>query len=308
MISESYLYIARKLIHMRFVQLFINERYKNKEFKIPIHLALGHESIALAVSEAMIENDRLILSHRNIHYNIARGATLQNLLDEYYLNSEGLAEGKQGSMNLTNPKQGILYTSSILGNNLGVGAGVALAIKMKKNDGVTFIVTGDGAMEEGSFYETLLFFAAQSLPGIIIIENNEWSLGSKIEERRSPIDVKSLAESTGAGYVCLEGNNVINYSLEMQSIRNQALQEKRLIVVEVMLTTLGDWRLKTDEFPEGKFINYHAGPAQTVDLKDWPVIHNDESDPLTVCSSFMPLETLKSIANETKKYLIEEVE
>lgn len=308
MISENNLDFARKLIHMRLAQMYINEKYKNKEFEIPIHLALGHEAIALAVSVAMTEIDRLILSHRNIHYNIARGATLSALLKEYLLKPDGLAEGKKGSMNLSNPKKGILYTSSILGNNLGVGAGVALSFKTKKENGVTIIVTGDGAMEEGSFYETLLLFAAQSLSGIIIIENNEWSLGSMISERRSPIDVKSLAESTGAGYACLSGNNVVEYAKQMIELRDRAQSEKKAIVVEVILKTLGDWRLKTDDFPDGKFINYHAGPAPTVELTDWPIIQDDDSDPLTVLSSIVSLEILKTMALEVKESLLEEVQ
>lgn len=307
MASEKDLKIAHRLLHMRFVQMFINERYKNKEFEIPIHLAMGHEAHAIAVDEAMEENDRLVLSHRNIHYNIARGASPRSLLDEYLLKKEGLAGGKQGSMNLTNPDRGILYTSSILGNNLGVGLGVALGIKLKKNDGVTTIVTGDGAMEEGSFYETLLMFSAQSLPGIIIIENNEWSLGSTIEERRAPIDVKSLAQGTGAGYVQLQGNNIFDYVQQMSDIRSQAVAEKRAIVVEVILHTLGDWRLEMDGFPDGKYINYHAGPAPTVELQVWPVIQDNENDPLSVLANIVPIETLQVMALEIKDSLAEDL-
>ena len=305
--SVDHIEIARKLIHMRLVQIFINERYKNKEFKIPIHLALGHEALAIAVDKAMEDGDRLILSHRNIHYNIARGATFRSLLDEYFLKPEGLSEGKQGSMNLSNPDRGILYTSSILGNNLGVGVGVALAIKAKKKDDVTIIVTGDGGMEEGSMYETMLMFSGQSLPGLIIIENNEWSLGSTIEERRAQIDVKSLAEGTGSAYAKLSGNNVVEYAQKVRELRAQAHTEKRAIVVEVILNTLGDWRLKTDDFPNGKFINYHAGPAPTIELNDWPVIQENDSDPVTVLSSIVPHETLKKMALEIKECLLEEL-
>lgn len=296
---------ARKIIAMRLMQMLINEKYKNKEFEIPIHLALGHEAIALAVSEAMSADDRLVCSHRNIHYNIARGATLAQLLAEYLLKPEGLAGGRQGSMNLTNPERGIPYTSSILGNNFGVGLGVALAMKQKANGAVTFIVTGDGAMEEGSFYETLLMFAAQQLSGLIIIENNGWSLGSCIEERRAAIDVKSLAQGTGASYARLSGNNAMEYAATLRELRNNARDAKQAIVVEVMLNTLGDWRLKTDEYPDGKFINYHAGPAPTVAVSDWPLIQDDDYDPLAVLCRSLPEDRLKQMAIEIKAALLE---
>lgn len=301
--SEKIEVLARKLISMRLIQMLVNERYKNKEFEIPIHLALGHEAIALAVSEVMGADDRLVCSHRNIHYNIARGATLDQLLAEYFLKPEGLAGGRQGSMNLTNPARGIPYTSSILGNNFGVGAGIALGVKMKRNGGVTFIVTGDGAMEEGSFYETLLFLAAQKLAGIIVIENNGWSLGSTIEERRAPIDVRSIAEGTGAVYAQLAGNDVVSYIDRLMTLRDESAAQGRAVVVEVMLNTLGDWRLKSEDFPDGKFINYHAGPAPTVALSDWPLIQENSFDPLFVLASTISVDWLKQAAIEAKAEL-----
>ena len=186
--------VLSTMIKMRLVQTAINEHYKNKEFNIPIHLALGHEAIATALALVTKRKDKFILSHRNIHYNIARGASYKNLLNEYLLNKDGLASGMKGSMNLSNSKENILYTSSILGNNLGVSVGVALSLKLKKKE-MTCVITGDGAIEEGSFYETLLFMSSHNLPALIIIENNGWSLGSRISERRTNIDVNSLAKN-----------------------------------------------------------------------------------------------------------------
>ena len=60
-------------------------------------------------------------------------------------------------MNLSNPEKNIIYSSSILGNNLAVGSGFALANKLKKQNSVVFIVTGDGAIEEGFFMKVYYF-------------------------------------------------------------------------------------------------------------------------------------------------------
>ena len=109
--------ILKKIIWLRLAQVFVNERYKNGDFVIPIHLAMGHESIAVAVEAAMKEEDAIFLTHRNIHYNLARMGTLKEELDEYYLRETGMAKGRLGSMNLSNPDKNILYSSSILGNN-----------------------------------------------------------------------------------------------------------------------------------------------------------------------------------------------
>ena len=68
---------------------------------------MGHEAIAVAVDSVMQKNDVLLLTHRNVHYNLARQGTLKEELDEYYLREEGLAQGHLVSMNLNNPKIGI---------------------------------------------------------------------------------------------------------------------------------------------------------------------------------------------------------
>ena len=167
--------IAKQVLRLRLSQMIINERYKKGDFKIPIHLAFGHEAIAVAVDSVMQKDDKLVLSHRNIHYNLARCHGLKAELEEYYLNKSGLAQGRLGSMNLSNPGKNIVYSSSILGNNFAVGSGLALGEKVNKSEGVVIIVTGDGAMEEGSFYESLLFQKSNNLSVLIIIENNQCS-------------------------------------------------------------------------------------------------------------------------------------
>lgn len=287
MVHKEQKKIIEAMVFVRLAQLFVNEKYKDGFFKIPIHLALGHEAIAVAVSEGMQKNDRLVLTHRNIHYQLARLGKLQALIDEYRLMSSGLSGGQQGSMNLTNPKLSVAYTSSILGNNFGVGLGIALATNIKYGDGVTLITTGDGAIEEGAFYETMLMISALNLPVVIIVENNEWSLGSKIEERRKPIDLKRLADSLGGDYSCLEGNDIVEYTDTLSEIRESCIRYQKLKIVEVFLNTLGDRVIANQDFPEGKFINYHAGPANSVVLSGGPKIKNDYSDPIfTVAQSF----------------------
>ena len=279
---ESIPFGAREILRLRLSQMLINERYKAGDFKIPIHLAMGHEALAVAAAGAMTNEDRFVLSHRNLHYNLALGAQVADVIGEFLLRPDGLVGGRVGSMNLINPDKGVIYTSSILGNDFGVAAGVALARKAKGEHGVTIVVTGDGAMEEGTFYETILFLQTQQLPSIVIIENNEWSLASRIEERRHSLDVANLANGVGARFQKLQGNDVDDYAAVFKSLRQGVLASPGVAVVEATLSTLGDWRLKTDEQPDGKFINYHAGPAPTVELNEWPLIGADDSDPVHV--------------------------
>ena len=300
--------ILSELIWLRLSQIYINELYKKGDFKIPIHLALGHELIAIAVDHGMSANDSLFLTHRNIHYNLARLKSVREDLDEYYLKDKGLGKGMLGSMNLSNTKKNIIYSSSILGNNLCVGAGYAYANKVIDNPGVVFIVTGDGAIEEGAFYETLLFLSSNKLPSIIVVENNEWSLGTKIDERRGKIDLKNMSHSLGAEYCLLKGNDPFEYSKKIQSIRKESLSKNMPIVLEVELTTLGHWILHNEENPKGKFINYHAGPAPEVSLgKEIPVLDNSSCDPIFVIQDYVSKQDLLQITKREMDKIIGEM-
>jgi len=251
----------------------------NQEFKIPVHLAFGHEAIAVGVSAAMESQDKILLSHRNIHYHLALGATEEQLIQEYKLTTSGLAEGKFGSMNLTAPQNRNIYTSNILGNNLAVALGVAQTSKLNSKASVTWVVTGDGAIEEGVFYETLLCASSWNLPIIIIVENNKWSLGTEIKQRRKEIDLSELCTSLDAKFIELTGNDVSQYHDTLASARKVA-ERGVPIVVEVHLETLGGYSI--EETSGKRYINYHAGKATITAENIELTISESDSDPVFV--------------------------
>lgn len=279
--------IAHDLLKIRIAQMMINEQYKEGKFKIPIHLAFGHETIAMAIDRTMKEEDKLILSHRNVAYNLARAKKLKDILNEYFLKKDGIAEGKLGSMNLMNLSKGIIYTSNILGNNISVAVGVALSQKIKSQKGFTIVLVGDGSIEEGSFHESLMMSKSLKLPIFIVVENNEWSMATRIHERRCDIDLEKFTSAYGIKYAKLCGNNSLHYIEELKNLREFSLNNNEPVCIEVDVTTLGDWRMKTEDYPDGKFINYHAGPAPSVELKTCPaVIDSSNKDPVYALKNF----------------------
>ncbi len=290
--------IAFDIIKIRISQMMINELYKEGKFEIPIHLAFGHETIAVAIDRIMEEQDKILLSHRNIAFNLVRSKNFKKILNEYYLKKEGIAEGKLGSMNLMNPSKGIIYTSSILGNNFSVAMGVALSQKIQNTKGITIVLGGDGSMEEGSFHESLLMAKSLKLPCFIIIENNEWSMATSIDQRRCNIDLEKFTSAYEIKYCKLSGNDPIKYINELKKMREYAVDNNEPVCIEFNVTTLGDWVMKHDDFPDGKFINYHAGPAPTIELKTCPaIIKNSEQDPVYA---------LKGLLNESEIIAISE--
>ena len=301
-------YLAEKILRIRIAQMLVNENYKDGQFKIPIHLAFGHETFAVAINEIMDGEDKLILTHRNIAYNLARLGKLKPIMDEYFLKDTGLDSAKSGSMNLINPSKGIIYTSSILGNNFSVAVGIAMSLDIKQKDGITIVLGGDGSLEEGSFHESILMFKSLNLSGLLIIENNEWSMATKISERRIPIDLETFAKSYDVKFVRLSGNNPFNYIQELKNLKDYSKQNNELICIELMVNTLGHWIMTNDQNPDGKFINYHAGPAPTVDVKACPaLIKENNSDPIFVLIDLLGLDKLNKISDKIRNELEEEM-
>jgi TPP-dependent pyruvate/acetoin dehydrogenase alpha subunit len=294
---EEKITIAKSLLELRLKMMVINQEYKEKKFKIPIHLAFGHEAIAVAVNLNMHADDQLVCSHRNLHYNLAREKSFRRIMDEFFLRKEGVAGGRLGSMNLSNPYRNLVYSSSILGNNIPVATGLALANSVKGIDSITTVISGDGAMEEGSLYEGLLFMRYQNLKVIVIIEDNGWSLATRTNERRTEINTRLLAESLGVGYTCLAGNDSFEYTAKLADVTDHIRNNAGPVVVEVKLDTLGNWILKNDQNPDGKYINYHAGPAPNISVSNYPIISRSESDPVYILEKILGREDLKKISS-----------
>ena len=196
---------AFDVLCIRYWHHLLNEMLKKKQFQIPIHLGFGHEAAAVAMDRTMEPDDKLCLSHRNGTYNLARAKSLDAILGHYKLSSPSTTGAFMGSMNLATEEPGTVYTSSILGNNLAVAAGIAMHRSLTRKPGVVFVVTGDGAIEEGIFWETLIFSRSHKLPLVVVVENNDFSMSSTISQRRSDIDLAHVCAGVGFQYIKAAG-------------------------------------------------------------------------------------------------------
>lgn len=210
-------------------------------------------------------------------------------------------------MNLINQKKGLIYSSSILGNNFAVASGVAMAEKISGSNGLTIVLGGDGSLEEGSFHETMLLIKSLQLPTMIIIENNEWSMATRIHERRHPVNLEKFCEAFDVKYVKLSGNNPFEYIEKLKKLRQNSISNMEPVCIEVMLTTLGDWIMDSPEHLDGKFINYHAGPAPKIDLQEGIIIKKGTEDPLNVLTELFSKSKIDEIIMNEKMKMEEEL-
>jgi TPP-dependent pyruvate/acetoin dehydrogenase alpha subunit len=164
-----------------------------KQVFCPVHLSLGHESVAADLHEAMHPGDWLFSTHRNHHHYLAKGGSEEKLWDEIMGLKSGINAGFAGSQAVVDPSINF-HSSAILGGLIGVAAGTALALKLNMSDDISICGLGDAGTEQGVFWESLNFAALHSLPVAYICENNGKSVDALIDERQAmPISSRVAA-------------------------------------------------------------------------------------------------------------------
>lgn len=179
--------LYKKMSLIRRFELRLAEIYHTDAVKSPVHLSVGQEAIAVGICDSLEKSDIVSNTYRCHATYIAKGGDLNEMMAELYGKSTGCAGGKAGSMHLVDIKNGIMGASAVVGTTIPVATGYALAMQMEaENTGrqrVTVSVFGDGATEEGCFYESINFAALRKLPIIYICENNRLAIHTPIEKR-----------------------------------------------------------------------------------------------------------------------------
>jgi pyruvate dehydrogenase E1 component alpha subunit len=137
-----------------------------------IHLSIGSEGVAAAVCGALRDDDAVYSGHRAHGHALAKGAPMDRVMAELMGRSDGLCRGLGGSMHLVDTEHGLMGATGVVGGNLPLAAGDALASKLAGSDHLTVVFFGDGAVQAGHFNETVNLAALWELPLIFVCENN----------------------------------------------------------------------------------------------------------------------------------------
>jgi TPP-dependent pyruvate/acetoin dehydrogenase alpha subunit len=149
-------------------------RFLFLEGKMPgtVHQYIGQEACAVGVCSALEEGDVIASTHRPHGHALARGITMEEAAGELYGKITGCCKGKGGSMHMGDLARGMLPAIAIVGGNLPIVAGMALAFKLRGEKRVAVSFFGDGAANEGAFHEALNAAAIYRLPALFVCENN----------------------------------------------------------------------------------------------------------------------------------------
>jgi pyruvate dehydrogenase E1 component alpha subunit len=137
-----------------------------------VHVYIGQEAAGAGIGAALNQEDYLFTTHRNHAHVLAKGGEPRRILAEIIGRSDGYAGGRAGTFHVAAPEIGVMHTSAIVGGLLPLAAGAAYGTKLKGEKRATVACFGDGAMEEGVFYETMNIAQLWKLPVVFYMENN----------------------------------------------------------------------------------------------------------------------------------------
>lgn len=176
--------LYKKLYLIRRAEEAIIDNYNDDEMKTPMHMSMGGEAISAGVCQALKKQDQVFGTYRSHALYLAKALETDKFFAEMYGKATGGAKGKAGSMHLSLPETGFIGASAIVASNIPVAVGAAFANKFKKINKITAVFFGDGALDEGNFWESLNIACLMKLPLLFICEDNEFAMHTSVSQRQ----------------------------------------------------------------------------------------------------------------------------
>lgn len=223
-----------KTLRIRMVEEKIAEIYPSDKIQSPCHLSIGQEAVAVGTCHSLTKEDLIFANYRGHAYMLAKGGDLKEMVAELYGKSTGCGRGKAGSMHLFSEKVGMMVSSAVVASTIPHAVGAAFAMKKQNRKNVAIAIFGDGATEEGIFYESLNFAALKKLPVIFLCENNGLAIHSRLSARQS-YQISDLPKGFGmSSVVCEGGYDPLKVHECLSKVVSEIKKDPKPYFVEVM--------------------------------------------------------------------------
>jgi TPP-dependent pyruvate/acetoin dehydrogenase alpha subunit len=209
--SEA-LRLLRTMWRIRHFEERVGELKRADEVHGLIHLSVGQEGVAAGVCTRLRDDDPVYTGHRAHGHAIAKGAPLERVMAELMGRDGGLCRGLGGSMHLVDVEHGLMGATGVVGGNVPMALGSALAARLAGEDQVAVVFFGDGAVQAGHFNESVNLATLWELPVVLVCENNGFaeftprSAHTKIERVSDVVAPYGLTRET------VDGNDAVAVS------------------------------------------------------------------------------------------------
>lgn len=255
---------------------------------------IGQEAIAVGVASAMQPDEYILPMHRNLGVFTTRGIPLQRLFAQWQGKANGFTKGRDRSFHFGTQAYKIVGMISHLGPQLGVADGIALAHRLKKENKVTAVFSGEGGTSEGDFHEALNIASVWNLPVLFCIENNGYGLSTPTNEQYNCKKLRDKGIGYGMESHTIDGNNILEVYNMVDSLCKRIRKNPQPILLE-----FETFRMRGHEEASGtKYV-----PQALMD-------HWAAKDPLENYTEYLRNQNILSEEEEVtiKKVIIHEIE
>jgi len=173
------------------------------------HGSQGQEAIAIGACYGLRPQDQVLPSLRTRGAFIAKGVPTSVQMAGIFGKVDGAARGKSTTHHMADPGHGVLLGSGLIGSDIPVAVGAALAFKLQKKDNIVVNFFGDGAAQRGDFHEGLNFAAVFKLPILFVLENNGVAEYTPLKKHFAGSNFACRAEGYGFPGLRIDGNDVL---------------------------------------------------------------------------------------------------
>lgn len=193
--KETYLFWYESMQLMRKFEEKAGMLYGQQKIRGFCHLYIGQEACASGAVSALEPGDKWITAYRDHGHPIALGTDPKAIMAELYGKETGTTKGKGGSMHIFDKAVNFIGGHGIVGAQVPLGAGIAMAEKYNKTGNLCICYMGDGAVRQGAFHEALNLAMLWKLPVIFVIENNGYAMGTSVKRTSNVTELYTLGES-----------------------------------------------------------------------------------------------------------------
>ena len=183
---------------MLLIRVFETEserQYKAANIGGYCHLSSGQEATCVGVMQAMQDDDLLVTGYRSHGFALARGTSPEAVMAELFGKRDGCAHGRGGSMHLLDTERGYYGGWGIVGGQLPLATGLALALVRQAKQQAVVCELGDGAVNMGAWHESLNLAALWKLPIVYVIVNNKYGMGTAVERASAEPELHKRASA-----------------------------------------------------------------------------------------------------------------
>jgi pyruvate dehydrogenase E1 component alpha subunit len=199
-----------------------------------LHLSIGEEATIVGSARALRDSDYLISTYRSHGHALVRGTPPENVMAELFGRVDGCSHGRGGSMHMFDLARRFMGGYGIVGGNLPIAAGIALASDYRGTDDVTLCTFGDGASNQGTFGETLNLAALWKLPVVFMVTNNQFGMGTALRRHSAVTDLQRKGESLGVPGMRCDGMDVLDTHAVLAEAVRRVREDRQPLLVEAV--------------------------------------------------------------------------